>query len=109
MKLTRSIVLAIAIPGLFTSISVWSAPPVRDEVAPLIEMDNVPLIKAIRQLAEKAHLNIVIDPRVPVVFEHTAVSIRWYDVTPKEALTALLDNYDLVLVDAAPIRASSGK
>jgi hypothetical protein len=94
---------------LFTT-PIWSAPPAHDEVAPLIEMENVPLIKAIRELAERAHLNIVIDPKVPVVFERTTVSIRWHDVTPKEALTALLDNYDLVLVDGLPaIQHSPGE
>src|SRR5258705_123749 len=85
--------------AFFTAFPLRSAPPVEDEVIPLIEMENIPLVDAIRQLARKAHLNIVIDPKVPVVFERATVSIRWRDVTAKEALTALLDNYDLVLVE----------
>jgi hypothetical protein len=85
--------------AFFTAFPLRSAPPVEDEVIPLIEIENIPLVDAIRQLARKAHLNIVIDPKVPVAFERTRVSIRWQDVTAKEALTALLDNYDLLMVE----------
>ena len=92
--------VSVLVLAFFTAFPLRSAPPVEDEVIPLIEMENIPLVDAIRQLARKARLNIVIDPKVPVVFERATVSIRWHDVTAKEALTALLDNYDLVLVEA---------
>jgi len=90
---------SVLVLAFFTALPLRSALPVEDEVIPLIEMENIPLVDAIRQLARKARLNIVIDPKVPVVFERATVSIRWHDVTAKEALTALLDNYDLVLVE----------
>ena len=91
--------LSVPVLAFFTAFPLRSAPPVEDEVIPLIEMENIPLVDAIRQLARKAHQNIVIDPKVTVVFDRATVSIRWHDVTAKEALTALLDNYDLVLVE----------
>jgi hypothetical protein len=77
----------------------WAAPPAKDEVIPLIEMENVPLTDAIRQLARQAHLNILLDPRLSAPpYDRMTVSIRWQDVTAREALDALLDNYGLALV-----------
>ena len=99
-------VLVLLLPFL-TAFPLPSAPPVEDEVIPLIEIENIPLVDAIRQLARKAHLNIVINPKVSVVCERATVSIRWHDVTAREALEALLDNYDLLLVETP--RQSSGR
>lgn len=74
--------------------------PAKDDVIPLIEMENVPLADAIRQLARQAHLNALLDPRLSEPpFKQQTVSIRWRDVTAREALVALLDNYGLVLVE----------
>src|ERR1044071_1220627 len=92
----NSAALAVA---LFVSTATWAAPPAKDEVIPLIEMENTPLSEALRQLARKAHLNILLDPRLSQPpFGRMMVSIRWQDVTAREALNALLDNYGLVLV-----------
>lgn len=63
-------------------------------------MENVPLTDALRKIAGWARLNIVIDPRLSAPpFDRITVSIRWQNVTAREALTALLDNYGLVLLD----------
>jgi hypothetical protein len=72
----------------------------QDEVIPLIEMENVRLADALRQMARKVRLNVILDPRLSTPpFNETTVSIRWENVTAREALMALLDNYDLVLVE----------
>ena len=87
----------------FLSVSAWAASPAKEEVIPLVEMDNVPLTDAIRKLARQAHLNILLDPKLSASpFNSMTVSIRWENVTAREALVALLDNYGLVMVDSTP-------
>ena len=76
-----------------------SAAP-QDEVIPLVEMENVRLPEALRQMARKARLNVILDPRLSAPpFNELTVSVRWENVTAREALMALLDNYDLTLVE----------
>lgn len=67
------------------------------EVIPLIQIEDVPLTDAIRNLARQANLNFQFDPRV-TASNQPNVSIRFENVTAAEALQAVLDNYDLVLV-----------
>lgn len=76
---------------------------------PLIVLEDVPLEVAITQLAANAKLKVSIDPRISnrVTEEGKPlrlppVSIRWKDVTPRQALAALLDAYDLEVRDDAP-------
>ena len=72
----------------------------QDEIIPLIEMENVRLPDALRQMGRKARLNVILDPRLSTPpFNEITVSIRWENVTAREALMALLENYDLVLVE----------
>lgn len=76
-------------------------------VIPLIVMDDVPLTDAIKNLARQAGLNYMLDPKVtfgqpgpdgrPV--PQPMVSIRWENVTAGQALSALLNNYNLQLVE----------
>ena len=76
-------------------------------VIPLIMMDSVPLPDAIGNLARQAHLNLMVDPALPVAsagpvkrtISDYQISIRWENVTARQALAAILDNYDLVLVE----------
>lgn len=83
-----------------TGLATGAVPPAEDEVIPLIEMENAPLTQAIRQIAGQAHLNILLDPRLSgPPFDGMTVSIRWQNVTAREALTALLENYGLALVE----------
>jgi hypothetical protein len=76
---------------------------------PLITLKDVPLKSAIEQLARQADLNHVSISK----FKETdssggpiLVSVRWENITARQALLALLDNYDLVLVED-PITGSA--
>jgi hypothetical protein len=84
-------------------------------VIPVVVMEFVPLAEAIRQLAAQAHLHLALDPALSVpssepvggTISDSFVSFRWNQVTARQALAALLDNYDLVLVldpGASPAR-----
>ena len=73
-------------------------------------MEEVALSEAIRQLAGAARLTIVLDPQVRAVATVDLlelVSFRWVNITARQALVALLDNYGLVLIEepgAASVR-----
>jgi type II secretory pathway component GspD/PulD (secretin) len=79
---------------------------------PLIVMDDVPLTDAIRNLARQASLNYLLDPKIgfgqpgpdgkPV--PQPSVSIRWENITAEQALTALLNNYSLQLIEDSKSR-----
>jgi type II secretory pathway component GspD/PulD (secretin) len=78
-----------------------------DVVIPLIVMDDVPLTDAIKNLARQAGLNYMLDPKItygqigpdgrPVA--QPSISIRWENVTAAQALAALLNNYNMQLVE----------
>jgi len=82
------------------------APQGTNAVIPLIVMDDLPLTDAIRNLARQAGLNYLMDPKVNFgmpgpdgkIVPMPSVSIRWENVTAQQALEALLNNYDLQLV-----------
>ena len=76
---------------------------------PLIVMEDVPLTDAIRNLATHAQLSVSLDPKLssPDFDRQGTISIRWEDITARQALAALLDNYDLVLIEEPG--ASSGR
>jgi type II secretory pathway component GspD/PulD (secretin) len=67
----------------------------------------VPLTDAIKNLARQAGINYMLDPKVafgqmgpdgrPV--PQPTVSIRWENVTAQQALTALLNNYNLQMLE----------
>ena len=96
----------------FTNQAITPLPPgavggSTNPVIPLIVMDDVPLDDAIKNLASQAHLSLPLDASLPspspqpenrASFPPT-VSVRWTNVTARQALTALLDNYNLVLVE----------
>ena len=69
-------------------------------VIPLLVMDDVPLTDALRNLTTHAGLNVALDPTLttPAFNRQGTVSFRWEKITVRQALAALLDNYDLVLV-----------
>jgi type II secretory pathway component GspD/PulD (secretin) len=76
-------------------------------IIPLIVMDDVPLTDAIRNLARQANLNYMLDPKIGFgqvgadgkVGAQPSVTIRWENITAEQALTALLGNYSLQLVE----------
>ena len=78
-----------------------------DAIIPLIVMDDVPLTDAIRNLARQSGLNYMLDPKIAFgqvgpdgkATPQPSVSIRWENITAEQALTALLNNYTLQLVE----------
>jgi type II secretory pathway component GspD/PulD (secretin) len=76
-------------------------------IIPLIVMDDVPLTDAIRNLARQASLNYMLDPRIGFgqpgpdgkPAPQPTVSLRWENITAEQALNALLNNYNLQLID----------
>ena len=73
---------------------------------PLIQMQDAPLDMVLTQLAEKAQVTLVLDsklsnpsfvpgkPRIP----KPMVSMRWQNLTARQAIAALCENFDLRLV-----------
>jgi hypothetical protein len=67
-----------------------------NEPIPLIVMDEVPLRDAIKNLAHVAAVNYILDPKAEeLVAGPTTVSLRWEDLRPREALSAVLKTYSL--------------
>jgi hypothetical protein len=85
-----------------------------DAIIPLILMDEVPLTDAVKNLARQAGLNYMLDPNVAFgqpgpdgkIVPQPLVSIRWENVTAEQALLALLNNYNLQLVEDPKARIS---
>lgn len=75
-------------------------------VIPLIAMDDVLLTDAIKNLARQAGLNYMLDPKLNFSQPgndgqgsgQPTVSIRWENITAEQALTALLNNYNLQMI-----------
>jgi hypothetical protein len=90
-----------ALTIIFAAILTIVAARASDAPLPLIQLDNVPLSDALRQLARQAKMNVILDPRVSQVpYRDIKVSVRWENVTAREGLVALVDNYDLILVES---------
>ncbi|HZQ46140.1 MAG TPA: secretin N-terminal domain-containing protein, partial [Verrucomicrobiae bacterium] len=77
-------------------------------VIPLIVMDEVPLTDAIKNLARQAGLNYMLDPKINygaagpdghVANPQPAVTLRWENLTADQALNAVLNNYNLTIID----------
>lgn len=74
---------------------------------PLIQFQDVPLTVAIENLARQAGINYLLDPKIGYgqpdqngqIKPEPTLSIRWENVTAEQALLALLNNYDLQLVE----------
>ncbi len=72
-----------------------------------IQFTDVPLDVAIQALAREADINYLLDPSIGwgqpdqngQVKQPPMLSVRWDNVTPEQALLALLDNYGLQLVE----------
>lgn len=85
-----------------------------DPILDQVTFDGVPLTEAVQGLALRANLNIEFDPKLltaigpdghAVPLTPPLITQRWKNVTAKQALTALLDNYgwQLVLDPRSPI------
>lgn len=64
-------------------------------VVPLIQFADVPLDDALKNLIRASEANIKLDPRVK---PEPQLTLRWENVTAKQALVALCQNYGLVIV-----------
>jgi type II secretory pathway component GspD/PulD (secretin) len=79
---------------------------VPDAIIPLIQFQDVPITTAIENLARQAGINYLLDPKISYgqpdekgqIIPEPTLSIRWENVTAEQALLALLDNYDLQLI-----------
>jgi len=71
--------------------------PPSSELVPLIVIDDVPLLDAVKNLARQANLNFQFDPRVHSMSNQPSVTVRFENVTAEDALAAVLDNYGLAL------------
>ena len=87
-----------------TNAAVVSRDP--NAVMPLIAMEQTPLTDAIRNLARQAGLNYMLDPKIPFLqpgpdgrSQQPNVDLRLENVTANQALYALLNNYNLGIVD----------
>ncbi len=65
------------------------------EAIPLIQMSNVPIEDAIRNLARQGEFNCILDPRVP----RAVVNARFEHLTVRQALQELLKEHKLKMVE----------
>lgn len=69
-------------------------------VIPLIVVDDVSLDDVIKNLSRQAKLSISLDPDLTSAPDFRGgVSFRWQNVTVRQALAAIVDNYDLVMTE----------
>ncbi len=73
------------------------------DIIPLLVMDSVSLTEAVTKVASAASLAVSLDPKLSATdFDaQGTVSFRWERITARQALAALLDNYDLVMIEDA--------
>jgi hypothetical protein len=69
-----------------------------NQPVPLIVIDGVPLLDVLVNFCRQAGLTVTFDPGMSQSFESDCeVNVRWEDLTVRQGLAALLDNYGLVL------------
>jgi type II secretory pathway component GspD/PulD (secretin) len=98
---------AADVPAATVAEAATNTPAQHGTLIPLVVMDDVPLTEAVRNLARQASLNYMLDPKIAYgqpgaegkLGLQPSVSIRWENITAEQALTALLNNYDLHLVE----------
>ena len=64
-----------------------------DEIIPRVVFNGVPLRNAITALAKQAGPSVSFDPALPLQIDPD-VTVKWANVTARQALEVLLDNYD---------------
>lgn len=81
--------------------------PAGNAVIPFIQFQETALTAAIDNLARTAGLNYILDPKVGFgqpdeqgkVKPQPNITLRWENLTAEQALSALLNNYNLQIVD----------
>ena len=76
------------------------------ELVPLIVIDDVPLLDAVKNLARQAGLNYLPDPSLATITNQPNVTMRLEKVSAMDALTAVLDTYKLQIVHDPRIKVS---
>lgn len=66
-------------------------------IIPLMQMQEVPLDKALNELAKAARFDVSLHPSLTNPVSSPMVSFRWEKLTPQQAIAAVCENYDLVL------------
>lgn len=77
-------------------------------VIPIIKFSDVPLGEALKNLINQAHLSVILDPHVtgdappePPNFKmemQPQVSVNWHDLTARQAIVELCEDYGLTIV-----------
>jgi hypothetical protein len=70
-------------------------------VIPLIVFQDVPLSRALKNLAKQARLKCIFSPRMdpwPSDSEEPQINARWENITASQAFAALCENYDLNVI-----------
>ncbi|HLX96223.1 MAG TPA: secretin N-terminal domain-containing protein [Verrucomicrobiae bacterium] len=89
-----------------TASTTGNAPVATPTVLP-IQFQDVPITTAIENLARLADINYLLDPRIGYgqpdqngqIKPEPTISVRWENVSARQALLAVLDNYNLELVE----------
>lgn len=76
------------------------------ELVPLIVIDDVPLIDAVKNLARQAGLNYLPDPKLLTMTNQPNVTMRLENVSAQDALMAVLETYNLQIVNDPRIKVS---
>jgi type II secretory pathway component GspD/PulD (secretin) len=76
------------------------------ELVPLIVIDDVPLIDAVKNLARQAGLNYMPDPKLLTITNQPNVSMRLENVTAQDALMAVLETYNLQIIHDPRIKVA---
>ncbi len=84
-----------------------ASPETNAPVTAPIRLQDVPLTTAIESLAQAAGINYLLDPKIGYgqpdqngqIKPEPTLSVHWENVTARQALLALLDNYGLQLVE----------
>jgi len=92
-----------------TDLPVYTNQPVKPDPAdiPIIEMWEVPLTTVIENLARQADINYLMDPKIGYnlpdenghIKPEPVVTVRWQNISARDALLALLNQYRLQLVE----------
>src|SRR5262252_5264125 len=89
--------VAVGILAMCSAVPIARSQPDNSKpVIPLIVMDNVPLLDAIKNLARQANINYIVDPRVLTNFSET-VYARLKNQSAEQALSQVLTNHGLVM------------
>ena len=97
---------AEATPAAAPASNVVETNSVGAELVPLIVIDDVPLLDAVKNLARQAGLNYLPDPSLATITNQPNVTMRLEKVSAMDALTAVLDTYKLQIVHDPRIRVS---